>query len=189
MKKHKKPIFIIAVIIAAIFAYFFSGYMSNFPDWEKGKLYMYSIDVGQADSTLLILPDGETLLVDAGNREDTALVNRFIYNLGIDSLDYVIATHPHEDHIGGMSGVIESFDIGCFYMPEVTNNTIYYEDMLDALIENDVNVEFPLSGSVIKDGECKIEVLSPKDKNYVVNRMKRRTFQITIYRRPYGRGT
>ena len=65
------------------------------------------------------------MLIDAGNREDTNLVTEFIKNAGIERLDYVVATHPHEDHIGGMCGVIESFEIGKLYMPDAINTTIY----------------------------------------------------------------
>ncbi len=165
----RKQIKFIAYVIIAVVALIYTMTEKpndNFPDWEEGKLYMYVIDVGQADSTLFIFPDGENLLIDAGNREDTALVTDFLLNVGIEKLDTVIATHPHEDHIGGMGGVIRNFDIDEFYIPDAYNTTVYYTDMLDSLEEKDIYVNIAESGTKIKDDEYLVEILSPEDMQY-----------------------
>ncbi|MDO5479453.1 MAG: MBL fold metallo-hydrolase, partial [Clostridia bacterium] len=165
MKKKKTVVILIIALILILAEKFFGG-NASFPEREEGKLYMYAIDVGQADSTLILLPDGENILIDAGNREDTNLVVEFIKEKGIEKLDYVVATHPHEDHIGGMPGVIENFEIGTFYMPDSVHTTVYYEDMIDALIKWEVVTEFAEKGVKIKDGECSIDILSPLPREY-----------------------
>ena len=164
--KKKKSFIILIVVLVLLFAKMLSGDESVFPERKDGKLYVYAIDVEQADSTLILFPDGENMLIDAGNREDTNLVTEFIKNAGIERLDYVVATHPHEDHIGGMCGVIESFEIGKLYMPDAINTTIYYEDMLDSIEKNNVYLEIAEEGVVIKDDACRVEFVSPKDKKY-----------------------
>ena len=166
MKKSWKRIIISAIILLSALLYELSGNINPFPEWEEGLMHIYFLDVGQADCTFVIMPDGETLLIDAGNNDDAAFVKRFIRKSGITHLDYVIATHPHEDHIGGMAEVIESFEIEKFYMPEAINATVYYENMIDSLDKCGIETEFASSGIIIKDGEYKVEFLSPADKDY-----------------------
>lgn len=74
------------------------------------NLYVYFIDVGQADSILIEI-DNEAMLIDAGNNNDADTVINFIQSRGIADLKYVIGTHPHEDHIGGLDAVITAFNI------------------------------------------------------------------------------
>lgn len=163
-KKMCIALLIVAVIILVAILSFNEG--KSFPERKSGELYMYSINVGQADATLVLLPDGENLLIDAGNREDAALLIDFISERGVEKLDYVIATHPHEDHIGSMSEIIESFEIGTFYMPDAVNTTSCYEDMLDSLINENVRVEIAEKGVKVKEGACDIEIISPLNKEY-----------------------
>ena len=73
------------------------------------------IDVGQGDSILLISPEGETMLVDAGPADAFGRIARALADNGVTSLDAVVATHPHEDHIGSMAAVLDAYDVGAFY--------------------------------------------------------------------------
>ena len=99
----------------------------------ESELRVRFIDVGQADSILVQLPDGQNMLVDAGNNDDGQTIVDYIKKQGVKRLDYVVATHPHEDHIGGMDTVIQSFPVGKVYAPKVTNNTKTFEDFLLAV--------------------------------------------------------
>ena len=73
------------------------------------ELEIHHINVGQGDCALIIGPDGTTMLIDAGdNGQGTAQVVPYLQNLGITQLNYMVATHMHADHIGGLDEVIES---------------------------------------------------------------------------------
>ena len=156
--------YIISIIILA--ALFHADGGKVFPERVAGELYMYVIDVGQADSTLILLPDGENILIDAGNRDDAAFLKKFIKERGVEKMDYVVATPPHEDHIGAMSEIIESFEIGIFFMPDAVNTTSCYEDMINSLVNENVIVETAQKGVILKEGDCKIEILSPNEDVY-----------------------
>jgi len=86
---------------------------------DNPNLKIFYFDVGQADSSLIIYK-GYTMLIDAGNDSNGNLLANYIRELGITKIDYVIGTHNHADHIGGLDKIIDAFDIGDVYMPAVT---------------------------------------------------------------------
>ncbi|MCL2156859.1 MAG: MBL fold metallo-hydrolase, partial [Methanobrevibacter sp.] len=79
---------------------------------DLGIIELHFIDVGQGDSTLVILPNGKTMLIDAGTSDKGSTVVSYIKSLNVSKIDYLVMTHPDADHIGGMSKVIDNFDIG-----------------------------------------------------------------------------
>ena len=121
-------------------------------------LQIHFFDVGQADSTLLI-SDGKTMLIDSGNNEDGDLIVSNIKKLGISKLDYVIGTHPHEDHIGSLDDVIYNFEIGTIYMPKVQTNTETFENVLDAIATKNLSVTSPNVGNKFTVGKAECEVM------------------------------
>lgn len=121
-------------------------------------LNIYFFDVGQADSILLV-NNNESMLIDAGNNADGDLVVENLKKLGISKLNYVIGTHPHEDHIGGLDDVIDNFEIENVFLPKVQTNTKTFEDVLDSVSNKNLEIESPEVGKTFNVGDCSCEIM------------------------------
>lgn len=121
---------------------------------------VHFIDVGQADSILFEVED-KFMLIDAGNNDDGDLVVNYLKKQGVSTIDYLIGTHPHEDHIGGLDDVIKNFDIKTIIMPEVMHTSKTYEDVLDALINKNYSITAPVVGDVYNINNSSFRILSP----------------------------
>lgn len=122
-------------------------------------LKVYFFDVGQADS-ILITNNGHNMLIDAGNNEDGPLLIKYIKEkLNIDSFEYVIGTHPHEDHIGGLDDIINNFNIKKLYLPDITTTTKTFEDVLDAIERHNLSITIPKIGEKFKLGEADLNII------------------------------
>ena len=126
------------------------------------KLKIHYIDVGQGDSEFLELPNGKTMLIDAGNPENGQQIVGYIKNLGHSKIDYLVATHPHADHIGGMAAVINSLDIGSFYAPKVTTTTQTYKGLIYALQSKKLGIHVAKAGTnMFKTGNLSADIIAP----------------------------
>lgn len=121
-------------------------------------LQVYFIDVGQADS-ILIANNDNYMLIDAGNNEDGDKLVKFLKNQGIKKFNYVIGTHPHEDHIGGLDNVINNFEIDKIYLPDVTTTTKSFDEVINSLEDNNLSITIPKVGETFELGEAKLKVL------------------------------
>ena len=130
-------------------------------------LIVHFIDVGQGDSILIQFPEGETLLIDASTRSRGNDVVSYLKNNGISAIDYLVATHPHEDHIGGLTKVIDEFDIGKIYMPKVAHTTKTYEDLLTVIKEKNLKVTTAKVGvTIFENPEINVKILAPASDKY-----------------------
>ena len=125
------------------------------------------IDVGQGEAILIALPE-KTVLIDAGPTGSAPKIAQVLQELGRDKIDYLVATHPDEDHIGGMADVISSTQIGTIYAPNKTNNTATYRKFLTAIQNNNLQITLAEAGTIIdQTDDYKLEILWPtKDANF-----------------------
>ena len=134
---------------------------------SAGELQITYLDVGQGDSSFIHLPDGESILIDAGNPENGQEIVQYIQGTGEDTLDYVIATHPHADHIGGMAEVIQAFEVENVYMPEVSHTSQTYGNLLNTIEAEGLTTQTAKAGEVLfDDGTLRAEFLAPISDSY-----------------------
>lgn len=140
----------------------------NIPDSAK-DFGVFVIDVGQGDSILITTPT-KSVLIDAGEKESAAAVTEFIRSKGIIRLDYIIATHPHSDHIGGMADVINEFGADKIIVPKLTDNMVpttkTYENFLNAVKNKGCKLTAAKEGTVYDLGTAngksvKMTILAP----------------------------
>lgn len=127
------------------------------------KMYVHFIDVDQGDSIFVELPNGQAMLIDAGEESQFDKIITYIHQQGYDSLDYIVETHPHADHMGGMADVINNFNVANVYLSPAINTTKAYEKMLAAIENSGAKTYSPMAGdTILNDGSLLIEVVAPK---------------------------
>lgn len=133
----------------------------------SGDLQVHFLDVGQGDAIYIELPNGQNMLIDAGSAGTEEKIVAYISQLGYDAIDYLVATHPHEDHIGGMTKVIGSFKIKSFYMPKTDAATRTYEELLQAIRAKGLKIKAAEAGVKIMDtANLDIDIISPSRESY-----------------------
>lgn len=162
---------LIAAIIIAAAAVFGAIYGTHQEEEIAGNIEysmkVHYIDVGEADSAFIELPDGKTMLIDAGEKENGEDVAGYVKSCGADRVDFLVGTHPHADHIGGLAEVVRSFEIGEIYMPRATHTSKVFEDLLLAIGEKNMQINTAKAGvNIIKSEEYSIDILGPAEDSY-----------------------
>lgn len=132
----------------------------NISDQSTSYMKIHFIDVGQADCTL-IDANGTYMLVDAGNNEDSELIITYLKNIGVSRLEYVIGTHPHEDHIGSLDAIINTFEIGKVILPDVLHTSVTFEELLDAIGNKGLKITKPIVGQSYEIGKANFTIIAP----------------------------
>lgn len=156
---------IIILLIFVLYIFFNIKFRSSKSvSCNKDFLTIHYIDVGQGDS-ILVQFNEKNLLIDAG------CPNRKVYNYlkkcNIKKINYVIATHPHDDHIGGMTYIINRFPINNFLAPKAINNTPCFKKMITDLRKNNLKINLTKAGSYIPfDSKLSCFIIAPNNYNY-----------------------
>lgn len=141
---------------------------TNLSAMANGKMLVNYIDVGQGDATLIQV-NNKSLLIDAGPNKSSDKLVKYIKDLGITTIDYVVATHPHEDHIGGMDEIFDEFDVKNFLAPKVEHTTKTFEKMMISVANEGLKAIQLKAGSGNKidlgDGTI-VEIFSPIEDKY-----------------------
>ena len=132
---------------------------------RQGNIEVHFIDVGQGDSVFIRQGDF-SMLIDAGENVYGQVVVDYLREEGIEKLDYIIGTHPHSDHIGGLDDVINSFDIGKVIMPKVTHTTKTFEDVILAIKNKGLKITTPNVGDKYSLGDGEFIILGPSSNDY-----------------------
>lgn len=154
MKNFMKS-FLVAFLICILSVTVFADTASS------NKLIVNYIDVGQGDSELIEC-NGEYMLVDAGEKDKGTVVVNYLKSRGVEKLDYVVATHPHSDHIGGMAEVLNAFPVSNIIMPKVNNTTATYTNMLKVIQQKGIKAIEPKIGDSYKLGNSTFTIVGPK---------------------------
>ncbi len=159
-----------AILIFTLFACESTPENSNNPiemleNAPEHSLAAHYIDVGQGDC-ILLESDDEYVLIDAGEKEYGPTVCEYLKTLGITQLDYVIATHPHSDHCGGLTDVITTFECENFITTETDQQTKTWVDVLLAVDETNCNYIDAVVGNTYSFGESFFEILGPVGSDY-----------------------
>lgn len=163
MNKTKK---IVGIFLTVIFSTFLIACSKNAQTNNASvakDLKIHYIDVGQGDSELIQVGD-KNILIDAGTSDKKAL--KYLKSIGVTTLDYVIATHPHEDHIGSMDDVINNLNIKTFYAPKATTTTRTFENMINALKNKNLQITVPKVGDQITIENATLTFLAPNSNKY-----------------------
>lgn len=133
-------------------------------DYLKSGFSVHFIDVGQGDSALVIC-DGKTMLIDGGKPHASSIIYTYLKKLGIEYLNYIVASHADDDHIGGLSAPLSKMKVGSVLAPETEANTSSYTNLKTKAAEQGLTIRHPKQGDTLTLGSSKTTFLGPITEN------------------------
>lgn len=163
----KKRIVFILINLILIFIFSQCSLNTYNENLNSNKMIVHYIDVGQGDA-ILIQVNSKNLLIDSGPASSKDKLIKYLKSKKISKFDYIIATHPHEDHIGNMSYIIDNFKVSKFYAPRVTDNSRAFEMMVDSLNRRKLKINILKCNinSIDLGINTKVDVFSPISDSY-----------------------
>ncbi|MCC8058570.1 MBL fold metallo-hydrolase [Cloacibacillus sp.] len=151
--KFPLQIFLVALLL---FCAVFTGAPAG-----AAQLRYYAVDVGQGDCSLFILPNGQNIVIDAGPEKNAKQTVRYLKSCGVKKVDLLVATHPHEDHIGGMKELLSAFPVGKVWDSGYNHGSRVQRDFYRAVKEGKIAFGRPKRGFSESFGDVRVDVLGP----------------------------
>lgn len=155
MRKTKSYICLLLVIIIA-----FSLGSAALAEPLSSGFEVHFINVGQGDSSL-ILCDGHAMLIDGGEKENSDLLYSYLKEHGVKVLDYIVCSHPHKDHVGGLAGALNYAEAKAALCPVKKYDSKSFDNFKKYLKKQDVRITVPEAGDVFSLGSAVCTVLGP----------------------------
>jgi competence protein ComEC len=136
-----------------------------------GDLDVHFIDVGQGDAALILTPEGKAMLIDTGEASEKEFLIEYIRSANVETLDYLVLTHPHTDHMGGASAILEAFDVKTVMMPDAQSDTTTFLRLLEAIDRENCDLIIPEIKDTFSLGTAVITCLGPVNQYEGLNNM------------------
>lgn len=160
---NRRNMFIYLLIIIAAFIADVTLHPSTRP-LKDSTLRCHTIDVKHGDSILFVLPDGKTMLIDSGTKAQGGKVVSYLKEHSVEKIDLLVGTHPHSDHIGGMTAVLDNFEVGEIWDSGYVHGSATQKNYYKRIKKDNIPFKVVKRGHRAYLGEAKIEVLAPAEK-------------------------
>ena len=161
----QRSVMLAIFVLAAFILMRYQDRIQNIVAPSEGEIRVHFIDVGQGDS-ILIQSEHHAVLIDAGSAAAGSGLVSYLHHFGITTLDYVVATHPHADHIGGMPWILDRFEIRELWAPDVSHDTDTFLRFLEAIERNGLQITTVQAGEVLSAGPIQMTVVAPNRSSY-----------------------
>ncbi|MCL2398250.1 MAG: MBL fold metallo-hydrolase [Defluviitaleaceae bacterium] len=155
---------LLCVVVAIVFFMWQQSTQESVPIPE-GEISIHFIDVGQGDSILIQSAD-HAVLIDAGPSSAAQNIINHLEYVGVSTIDFVVATHPHADHIGSMPGILDRFDVREVWMPDRYHTTATFDRFLDAIERNGLQYTAVMAGDILSAGDIQMTVVAPNSSGH-----------------------
>ena len=128
---------------------------------QSEDLYLHFIAVGHGDAIFIEFPDGECMLVDGGTKSNGSIAAGYISDLGYKKIDYLVNTHSHDDHAGGLIEIIKTFDIANIWLCPYNEETEVFHAMMKQITDKHLRPQYVIRDNKFKISGCEIIILNP----------------------------
>ena len=141
---------------------------------QDSNFVIYYLDTGQGDCTLVIC-DEEVLMIDTSTTNQFHNIRKHLFSLEIDTIDYLLITHQHDDHFGSATKIINGYTVSNFMMPALSYgnsvDSFTYDDLINTISVNNINHQSISSGDSFMLGSAYVEILAPMKQDKDINNM------------------